>query len=215
MSKNEQTPSTSNRSLLIILAIIVIGVAWLIWQAGKEDTPAPAKNTNQNTPNKDDEKQTDEYAGWKSYTWESQGVTFKHPGDWTVKTDDKMDRLYVRNSEVDLLKEETPANFQQVWFSADMGEASQAREDAIKKGESAYREIAGPPGNVQASTVKAGNLTINVYEYATTGGATLEAYWTNKAGARLYATNSTEVGEKNQTDMVANLKKILASITLQ
>ncbi len=211
MSTNQQTPT--NRSLIIIIAIIIIGAGWFVWQSTK-DTDKVLDNTKkaQNSDKKTDTTKTDEYAGWKSYTWAEQGVTFKYPGDWFVEKSTSMDRVYVKNAQVDLSKDATPDNFQQIWLSADQDEAAQAREDAIKKGSSEFRTVDGP---VTASTIKAGSVTITIYAYNTVGGPTVEAYWTNKAGTRMYATNSTEVGQQNQTDMVANLKKVLASITLQ
>ncbi len=213
MSTNQQTPST-NRSLIIIIAVIIIGAGWFVWQSTKNTDKILDNTKKAQTSDKKTETQqkTDSYAGWKSYAWTSEGVTFKYPGDWFIKEDAGLSRVYAKNSQVDLSKDETPVNFQQIWLSADMDETAQAREDSIKKGESAFRIVNGP---VTASTIKAGTVTINVYSYETVGGSTVEAYWTNKAGKRLMATNSTEVGQQNQTDMVATLKKVLASITLQ
>src|SRR5690606_13610706 len=108
--------------------------------------------------------------------WSDNAITFKHPGDWLTSETASMGRVYVKNSDVDLLKEETPDNFQQVWLSVDTDEASQARENAIKAGISEYRVVRG---EVKSSTIKSGDLTINTYEYETLGGPTLEAYWTN------------------------------------
>lgn len=189
------------------------GILWYVAQS-KDKTDKTINDTRkvQQTNSQTDDK-ADEHKGWKTFAWESQKVSFKHPGDWTVEEDDKgLSRLYVKNKDVDLLKEETPADFQQLWLSYDLDETSKAREDAIKNGESQYRVVSG---EVKASTIKSGSLTINTYEYETLGGPTLEAYWTNKAGKRLMATNSTEVGEKNQKEMVANLKKLLASVVLK
>lgn len=212
MSDKQQTPtpSTNNvrRSLILVIAAVVVGTLWFVFQS--KDKTDQALNNTKKAAASDTADKTDEYAGWKSYTWTSEGLTLKHPGDWVTSETTSMGRLYAKNSEVDLLKEETPANFQQIWLSVDTDETSATREAAIKAGTSTYREVGG---KVTASTVKAGNLTINIYEYQTLGGPTLEAYWTNKAGKRFFATNSTEVGQQNQTDMVANLKKILATIT--
>lgn len=155
------------------------------------------------------EETKDEYAGWEDHTWESQGVSFQYPGEWVISETASMGRLYIKNVDVDLLKEEAPANFQQIWLSVDTDENSAAREEAIKNGRSAWRVI---DGEVKADTIKAGDITINTYEYNTLGGVTLEAYWTDKDGKRYFATNSTEVGEQNQKDMVDMLKKLLSSI---
>lgn len=213
MSNNEQTPRTVQRSLVVITVIILVGVAWFVWQAGKDDASTDKKDnkatTSDESANKE-EKKTEDYSGWKTYNWESQGISFKYPGDWFISETTSMGRVYAKNSQVDLNKEETPANFQQVWLTHDTDETAKAREDAIKTGKSDYRVVNGA---VTASTVKAGSTTINVYSYETIGGPTLEAYWTNKDGKRYMATTSTEVGTQNQTDMVANLKKILATLT--
>jgi hypothetical protein len=208
---NKLQDTKQTRSLLIIIGAIIVGITgWYVMQS--KDNANKSLDSAENVQATADDAQKDTYKGWKDYSWSNMGVSFKYPGDWIVKEDAKMDRLYVRNSDVDLLKEETPADFQQLWVSTDVDEASAEREAAIKKGSSAYRIV---DGDVKASTVKAGDVTINVYEYNTTGGATAEAYWTGKNGTRYYATNSTEVGEQNQKDMVANLKKLLASVTLK
>jgi hypothetical protein len=212
MSDKQQTPTPNNnvkRSLLLIIAAILVGAIWFVWQSN-DNTDKSLKSTKK-TQTQTPTETVDTYKGWKSYTWTAQGVSFKYPGDWTVQENTSMGRLYVKNSTVDLAKEQTPENFQQLWLSVDTDETAAARETNIKKGVSAFREVIG---EVKASTIKAGSLTINVYEYETTGGPTLEAYWTNKAGSRVLATNSTEVGQQNQKDMVANLKKLLASVTL-
>jgi len=197
---------------MVVIAVLIGGTLWYVFQS-KSETEKTQDSTRQAqarpTPKA---TESDAYKGWKSYSWTSQKVSFKYPGDWFVKEDANLSRVYIKNKNVDLNKEETPADFQQLWLTYDSVEASKAREDAIKAGNSVYRVVSG---DVKASTIKAGSLTINVYEYDTTGGPTLEAYFTNKAGKRVLATTSTEVGEKNQKDMVANLKLLLASITLQ
>lgn len=212
MSDKQQTPINSNnlrRSLILILAAVVAGTLWFVFQS-KNSTDKTLEDTKNAQKVENTAEKTEDYKGWKSYTWAGQSVSFKHPGDWITSESASMGRLYVKNSGVNLLTEETPDNFQQIWLSVDTDEASKAREDKIKKGESDYRIV---KGEVKASTVKSGGVTINVYEYETLGGPTLEAYWTGKDGKRYYATNSTEVGLQNQTDMVTNLKKVLSSLT--
>lgn len=208
MSDKQQTPSDNNvgRSLIILIAVIIAGTGWFVWQATR-NTDKTLEDTRKAQAQDKEEDKTDEYKGWKDATWE--GVSFKYPGDWFTSETASMGRFYVKNSQVDLLKEATPDNFQQVWLSVDTDENAASRENAIKAGSSAFRVV---NGEVKASTVKSGDLTINVYEYQTTGGATLEAYWTGKDGKRYFATNSTEVGDQNQKDMVANLKKLLATV---
>jgi hypothetical protein len=207
MSDNQQTPSNNvvGRALPILIAIILVGAIWFVFS--KDKTEEPMNNTNANEQAQEEAK--NEYEGWKEYTWESQGVSFKYPGDWVISETPSMGRLYVKNIDVNLLKEETPEGFLQVWLSVDTDENSAAREEAIKNGRSVWRVV---DGEVKSGTIKAGDIIINTYEYNTLGGATIEAYWTDKDGKRYYATNSTEVGEPNQTEMVDILKKLLKSV---
>src|ERR1041385_222696 len=73
MSTNQQTPST-NRSLIIIIAVIVIGAGWFVWQSTRttnkvldntKKAQSSDKKTSEATP-------TDQHAGWKTYTWTSE-----------------------------------------------------------------------------------------------------------------------------------------------
>lgn len=212
MSKKEEQPKdqvntkSTRNALAVVVAFIVVVTGVYVMRAND--------NANEALDNAANVQQTEEdesasYADWASYNWEEQGVSFRYPEGWLVGSGNSAYRLYVKNTDVDLMKEETPESFQQVWLTFDQDEASAAREEAIKNGVSAYRVV---DGEVKASTIQAGGTTINVYEYNTLGGATLEAYWTGKDGQRMFATNSTEVGEPNQTEMVATLKKLLASI---
>jgi hypothetical protein len=214
MSDNKQLQLNANkvrRSLILILAAAVIGVGWYAYQ-NRNGADQPAGGTQQETQEVEATSGGQEdYEGWQDYTWASQGFSFKHPEGWVVEENATMSRLYVKNSDVNLLTEETPDNFQQIWFSYDNDEAAQQREEDIKKGVSQYRAV---NSEVKASTIEADGIIFNVYEYETLGGATLEAYWTTEEGKRVYATNSTDVGEPNQTEMVATLKKVLASVTL-
>ncbi len=196
------------RSLILIIAAIVVGTLWFVFQS-KDKTDKTLDNAKQVQQSKPEHEKVGTYKGWTSYSWDTQSLTFKQPSGWVNSETASMGRLYVKNSKVDLLKEETPENFQQIWLSVDTDETAKAREDAIKNGESAYRVVSG---KVTAGTVKSGDLTINTYEYQTVGGPTLEAYWAGKDGKRYFATTSTEVGEENQTEMVANLKKLLATV---
>jgi hypothetical protein len=206
---NKLQDTKSTRTVLILIGAVIIGVTgWYVLQSKDKANESLGNAALVQT----EDTAVDEYSGWKTHTWEGQGLTFKYPDNWFLEEKASMSRIYVKNSEVDLLKEETPADFQQLWLSYDRDEASAAREEAIKNGKSAYRVVRG---EVTAGTIQAGDLTINTYEYETLGGPTLEAYWTGADGKRYYATNSTEVGEENQTEMVAALKKLLASISQQ
>lgn len=203
-----QTPSNVRTSLIAVAAAILVGTGLYVYSANSKTNETIDKTNN--TQNSAPKESTDAYAGWKSYTWTDNGVSFKYPGDWVVNDTQTDYRVYVRNVNVDLTKESMPANFQQVWLSVDVDETAAAREQAIKNGQSDFRMV---DGTVKAGSIKTSGVTVNTYEYKTLGGATLEAYWTNKAGVRLMATTSTEVGEQNQSDMVATLKKVLATVS--
>lgn len=151
---------------------------------------------------------TDETANWKTYTSASLGISFKYPSDWFVKEASSDSRIYVRNTQNDVDKETMPSNFQQIWISYSATESAVSKENNTKSGNPDGREISG---SVTPSTIKAGNITINTYEYSTVGGLTLEAYWASASGKRYWATNSTEIGTVNQQNMVANLKLILST----
>ena len=211
MSNKEQTPPPSDnvrRALIVVIAAVVVGTGWFVWQATK-NTDKTLENTKKAAADQPKDN-ADAYKGWQNNTWAAEGVSFKYPEGWTLQENTTMGRMYARNSNVDLATAETPEDFQQVWLSVDTDEAALSRENDIKNGLSAFRQVLS---DVKASTIKSGDLTINTYEYNTVGGPTLEAYWTSKDGKRYYATNSTEVGQQNQQDMVANLKKLLATVS--
>lgn len=206
---NKLQDTKQTRTVLILIAAVIIGATGWYVMRSNDNANKSLDDAQKVQANAEDNKQ-DTYKDWQSYSWEGQGVSFKYPAGWLVGQNGSAYRLYVKNTDVDLMKEETPENFQQVWLSVDTDETSAAREAAIKDGKSDYRVV---DGEVKAATIKSGNITINTYEYNTTGGPTLEAYWTGKDGVRYMATTSTEVGAANQTDMVATLKKLLASIS--
>ena len=102
MSDKEQTPTNNNvgRAVTIIIAILLIGTVWFVF-GSKNQTEEPMNNTNSSEQAQEEAK--DEYEGWKDHIWESQGVSFKYPGDWVISETASMGRLYVKNVDVDLL----------------------------------------------------------------------------------------------------------------
>ncbi|HTH72575.1 MAG TPA: hypothetical protein VL737_04415 [Candidatus Pristimantibacillus sp.] len=217
MSNKEQTPTKKalvtpenlRRGLIVVALAIVAGTLWYVWQT-KDNTDKTLKDAKAVQTAEKNNPAPNAYADWTQYKWTDNGVSFKYPKDWFVSENKAMGRVYVKNSQVDLLTQATPDNFQQVWLSVDPDETYKAREDAIKQGQSDFHAVKSA---VKASTVTAGGVTINLYTYDTTSGPAAEAYWTNKAGTRVLATTSTGVGQQNQTDMVATLKKLLATVS--
>ena len=202
-------------ALITVLVVAIIGAGgWYVWQKNNKDDSKSSSTNKTSQSSSDDTKKTDTdteapdpYEGWKTYTWADQGVSFKYPADWYAEEDDSVKRVYIRN--VQEVTETRPANFEQLWITADANETSTARENNIADGKSTLRDV---QGSVTAATITADGVVIKTYAYDTVGGPTLEAYWTNKASTRLMATTATEVGTQNQTSMVANLKKVLASV---
>jgi type II secretory pathway pseudopilin PulG len=215
MKKTSKTKGFSSIEGFLILVIILIlaGVGYYVWHSTKNtnDILNTAEKSNNASSNKAQKMITlDVYKDWKTYIWTSQGVSFKYPNNWFIKEDSSLNRVYASSVEADVTKDNMPANFQRIWFSTESVEASLQQEEGIKSGSSSNRQVSGP---VAISTIKSGSITIDTYEYETVGGPTLQAFWEDSANKRFYATNSTEVGEKNQKDMVANLKKILATVS--
>lgn len=150
------------------------------------------------------------YTGWPTYTSTAQKLSFKYPKGWYIREDpSSSSTIYISSVQGVVDKGNWPADFQMLWISSDPNETALANENNTKAGKPSCCEISGP---VTASTIKSGSLVINAYQYQTVGGPELEAYWTNSAGKRFVATNSVEVGETNQQNMVANLKLVLATV---
>jgi hypothetical protein len=146
---------------------------------------------------------------WLTYENEEYGFSFEYPKNWHIKEDVINNRIYIRNVKNDVNKETMPSNFQQLWFSILDKNVFVEKEKNIKNDRPDGREIFT---SVLATTIDTGEVIINIYEYETVGGLTLQAFWSDKFGNNYYATNSTEVGEENQKNMVENLKKILSTI---
>jgi len=102
-----------------------------------------------------------------------------------------------------------PSNFQQVWISTWEQEVAAEKESNVKAGNPDGREFGG---SLISDKIDRNGFVINTYEYATIGGPTLQAFWSDKNGKRYYATNSTEIGQENQQMMVENLKLILSTV---
>lgn len=197
-------------ALLILAVVGIVGLTgWYVWNSNNEaDKNLKGNSTITAKPKGNSDVPEDEYAGWKTYQITDKSFSFKYPSDWYTK-EGTLNRIYASNTQADFTKEDRPDNLQQIWFAIDSDEASAQNEDSVKSGQPQGREAFGA---ITTAQIKSGDLTIRTYEYKTVGGKTLQAFWTSKAGKRYYATNSTEVGEDNQQNMVNNLKTILATV---
>ncbi|MEX2014493.1 MAG: prepilin-type N-terminal cleavage/methylation domain-containing protein [Candidatus Saccharimonadales bacterium] len=200
----------------ILIVIIVIGllgaVGWLVYDRQKSKTSETQTNTQQKeeTP-KQETEQTEQKlinTGWKVYTSEKLNLSFEYPESWTVKEEDQISsgsRIYISSHSGEYNKGNIPSGYQNIWLSTWDQEVSAEDENSVKSGSPKCCE-AGP---VTPSSIQAGSIKINAYEYQTVGGPKLQAYWTSN-GKRYYATNATEIG--NQNSMVDTLKKLLPTV---
>ncbi len=148
----------------------------------------------------------------QTYTSNNLGISFQYPKDWYIKEEEEMRsgyRIYIRNFQGDVSRENMPSDFQQIWISTWEQEINAETENNVKNGNPDGREFGG---SLSTKTIDRGSFIINTYEYETIGGVTIQAFWTDKSGKRYYATNSTEVGQENQKNMVENLRKILSTV---
>lgn len=211
MEANQKGFSVETGLIVLIALTFVSGVGYYIYhinQNNKTDSSMSSLTNYQSS--KTEEKSINSEpvnVGWKTYVSATQKVRFEYPEGWFVREDSETDRIYISNHQGELNKDSLPDDYQQLWLSTWSQEATTENESSVKNGSPNGRE-AGP---VTTNTIKASEVIINTYEYQTLGGPTLQAFWTIN-GKMFYATNSTEIGTKQQTDMVSNLKKLLPTI---
>ena len=169
----------------------------------KQDNPAMIQDSTQ---------PTEETSNSQKYKSVNLGISFQYPKGWYVK-EEKMNgigyRIYIQNTKEEVNKGNMPSDFQSVWISTWEQEINEETENDVKNGTPNGREFGG---SLSAGTIDGNVFVINTYEYNTIGGPTLQAFWSDKNGKRYYATNSTEVGQENQKNMVKNLKLILSTV---
>lgn len=155
---------------------------------------------------------TKEASNQQTYKSVNLGISFQYPKGWYVKEKKENGigyRIYIQNTQEGISKGNMPSDFQRVWISTWEQEINEETENNMKNSIPDGREFGGP---LSAGTIDRNDFVINTYEYNTIGGPTLEAFWSNKNGKRYYATNSTEVDQENQKNMVKNLKLILSTV---
>lgn len=198
--------------LIVIVALTLVGgVGYYIYHNDKDKkTDSSATSPTNDQSSKAEEKSSSSEPvndGWKTYTSTTQKISFEYPEGWFVREDSETNRIYVSNHQGEFNKDNMPDDYQQLWLSTWNQEATAENESSVKNGSPNGRE-AGP---ITKGTIKAGEVTMNTYEYQTLGGSTLQAFWTAN-DKMYYATNSTEIGTQQQTDMVSNLKKLLPTV---
>jgi hypothetical protein len=203
--------------LAALLMLVIVGIlgftGWFVYHSQKTaDKSYDSESSTHTDSTKNQTTANDEYAGWKTYESTDKSLSFKYPGDWFIREDSSLKRIYISTDSTAVTRDNIPAGFQQVWIAVGSDEASVENENSIKAGNPKGVSV---NGEIAASTIKSGELAITIYEYDTVGGKVLQAFWSGKSGTRYYATNATEVGQTNQQNMVNNLKKILATIKVQ
>lgn len=200
--------SMIQRITLSILAMCVFTLVGCNQQKVKQNQAITPDSTSQQ-PSSPVVQQNIESENFQTYTSNNLGISFQYPKDWYIKEDQSINRVYIKNVQDDINKGNAPENFQQVWISNWEEEINETTENNVKNGNPTGREFGG---FLSSGIIDRGIFTINTYEYVTMGGPTLEAFWSDKFGKRYYATNTTEAGQKNQQNMVKNLKLILSSV---
>lgn len=215
--KNQDQCGFSIVEVLVVLVVAgAVGFAgWYVYHS-QTDKNGVAKNSSSSSNQTDTSKQTslpeDLYAGWKTYESADKKLTFKYPSDWHTRQDGNLPRVYASNTAGTTTKDNMPTDFQQVWVTTGSDEASVERENSTKIGSPLGASVSG---EIVKSTIKSGDLVINTYEFNSAGGKVLQAFWADSTGQRYYATNSSEIGQVNQQNMVDNLKKILATVVVK
>lgn len=195
-----------------LLAAVVWYINWVSWdmtriyqttrQAAGSTLPAPKPHQPSTAK--------DGMADWRTYTWGAGRLQFRYPADWFVREESATNRVYISNVAAPVTKEDRPSYYEQVWLSVDPAEAGADNEASVRAGEPQGRAVAAGPRSI--GQIATGDSIITTYNYYTSGGQTLQAFWRGPDGQRYYATNATEVGQSNQADMVAVLKNILSTI---
>ncbi len=202
----------------ILILTVVVGllgaVGWLVYdrqKLAKQDNTSQERNNSSEKAVLLDNKNSDEKpinSGWKVYISEKLKISFEYPEGWFVKEEDQISsgsRIYISSHDGEFNKGNIPSGYQNIWISTWDQEVSAEDENSTKNGTPNCCE-AGP---IATSSIQAGSVKINTYEYQTVGGPKLQAYWTNNI-KRYYATNATEIG--NQDSMVETLKKLLPTV---
>jgi hypothetical protein len=199
--------------LAVVVLAVVGGAGYYAYQSNQSKSntaskeAAPSSNQPVSKDKVPDSSETTKpiNSGWKRYESKLLKVSFEYPENWFVREDPATNRVYVSSHQGEFNKGSTPAGYQLLWLSAAAQEISPENEASVKSGSPKCCE-AGP---VTSSSLKAGSVTINTYEYQTVGGPALEAYW-EIDGKRFYAHNGTELG--NQDAMVTTLKQLLPTV---
>lgn len=190
---------------ILAISSVMIGVLFL---AGcGQQLVSQTKSTTQTQPVAT--QSANDTANLQTYTSDNLGISFQYPKGWYVREVKSDNTIYVENTQKDVNKDNLPADFQRIFISTSPNYVSAQKETNIKNGNPDNKEIVG---SVSASTMSSNGIMINTYEYQSSGGPTLQAFWTDKSGKKYYASHSTEAGDANQKNMIENLKKILATV---
>ena len=230
--RNNQKGFGSTEVLLVVLVSALIGgVGYYISTANKDDK----KTETSVTSHQDDKNVTKKQSvnsDFKLYTSKELKISFNYPKTWFVneKKTSTGTRIYVSNNngnfdyitsklEADGQLTNTPdapsaqripLDYQIFWISDRQEDVSAERENAVKTGTKFQGYGYGFTPTI--STTKAGNVTINSYEYTTNTATILEAYWT--IDSKRYAAN-TDTMLAHQIDTNQVLKKLLPTIKSQ
>lgn len=83
MKKNQSGFSIVEVLLVIVAILLLAGAGWYVYSSRKQASNTSSTESSNSTVS-DTSEAKDPYAGWKTYTINGQGVSFKYPGDWTL-----------------------------------------------------------------------------------------------------------------------------------
>jgi hypothetical protein len=228
--QNNQKGFGAIEFLLVVLALILVGsVGYYVSTANKDDKKTDTSVSSSHEDNNVTKEQSDN-SDFKLYTSNELKLSFKYPKGWFVneKKTSTGTRIYVSNNNDNFdyiaskleadgqltnapdapSAQRIPLNYQIFWVSDRQEDVPVERENAVKTG----TKFPGNGFTPTVSTIKAGNVNINSYEYTTNFATVLEAYW--MIGSKRYAAN-TDTMLALQTDTNQVLKNLLPTIKKQ
>lgn len=101
-------------------------------------------------------------------------------------------------------KSNTPETYENMWISYSSSDCSVEKENLAKNGGSEKSAVTTP-------TISNSNLTINAYQYNSSDGPVIEAYWEDSNAKRFCAFSYFAVKEPYRTENLDIFKNILST----
>lgn len=216
-------PAVSKGLLVTFIIVILIGGAFAAWYylmgPGKKvasstatttTTPAatttttttPSTTTTTTTPT------TTATADWKTYTNSTNGYSVKYPTKWFLKEDttDKQVTFNNVSADANYNKSNRPTTYEYLIVSDNDVNCSATVENQDKTGGSDKATVANP-------TIDNSSVTMKAYQYNSSDGPYIKAYWQNTAGKRFCAFSYMSTTQTVQDDNLSIFKTMLSTFT--